>query len=74
MAELLYRIGMAAARRAWLVVGAWIAALALAVGAFLTFGGSQTGRSRRFPPVKFKFDCSIPQAHRRCGWGKWLVF
>ncbi|UJP39630.1 MMPL family transporter [Cellulomonas palmilytica] len=42
MAELLYRIGMFAARRAWLVVGAWVAALALAVGAFLTFGGTLT--------------------------------
>ena len=42
MAELLYRIGMFAARRAWLVVGAWATALALAVGAFLTFGGTLT--------------------------------
>jgi len=42
MAELLYKIGMFAARRAWLVIGAWVAALALAVGGFLAFGGTLT--------------------------------
>ena len=42
MAEMLYRLGKFAAHRAWLVVGAWVAALALAIGAFLTFGGTLT--------------------------------
>ncbi|AEI11520.1 MMPL family transporter [Cellulomonas gilvus] len=40
MAELLYRIGRFAARRAWLVIGAWVLALGLAVGGFLGFGGT----------------------------------
>ena len=42
MAEMLYRLGKFAAHRAWLVIGAWLAALGLAVGAFLTFGGTLT--------------------------------
>jgi len=42
MAELLYRIGMFAARRAWVVIGAWVTALALAAGAYLGFGGTLT--------------------------------
>ncbi|ROZ64365.1 MMPL family transporter [Kocuria soli] len=40
MAKLLYRLGRAAAHRAWLVITAWLAILALSVGAFLTFGGT----------------------------------
>lgn len=35
MAELLYRLGTFAARRAWVVIGAWIVILALAVAGFL---------------------------------------
>ncbi|AZS37278.1 Membrane protein YdfJ [Microbacterium lemovicicum] len=35
MAELLHRLGTFAARRAWTVISAWIAILALAVGGFL---------------------------------------
>lgn len=42
MAELLYRIGRLSARRAWVVVGGWIAALGIAVAAFLAFGGTLT--------------------------------
>ena len=42
MAELLYRVGRFAARRPWAVVAGWIAALALAVGAFVSFGGTLT--------------------------------
>lgn len=42
MAELLYRLGRFSARRAWLVITAWLLALALAVGAFATFGGTLT--------------------------------
>ena len=42
MAELLYRLGRFSARRTWTVVGAWLAALALAVGGFLVFGGTLT--------------------------------
>lgn len=40
MATLLSRIGIGAARRAWLVVVAWVALLALAGGAFLALGGT----------------------------------
>ncbi len=40
MAHLLYRIGAGAARRAWLVVGAWVVILGIAAGAFLTLGGT----------------------------------
>ncbi|MCF4121841.1 MMPL family transporter [Antribacter sp. KLBMP9083] len=39
MAELLYRLGKAAARRAWVVISAWAVALALAAVAFVAFGG-----------------------------------
>ncbi|MFI6478588.1 MMPL family transporter [Nonomuraea sp. NPDC050663] len=42
MAELLYRLGRFSARRAWWVIIAWILALALAVGAFLAFGGTMS--------------------------------
>ncbi|MDO9380414.1 MAG: MMPL family transporter [Nocardioidaceae bacterium] len=40
MASLLYRLGRAAARRAWTVVVAWVLVLGLAGGAFALFGGS----------------------------------
>lgn len=40
LAALLYRLGRASARRAWIVLAAWIAALAVAVGGFLAFGGA----------------------------------
>lgn len=42
MAKLLYRLGMASARRAKTVIFAWLAILAVAVGAFLGFGGQLT--------------------------------
>lgn len=35
MAELLYRLGKGAAKRAWVVIGAWIVVLAIAVTGFL---------------------------------------
>ncbi|MFD1715383.1 MMPL family transporter [Amnibacterium flavum] len=35
MAELLYRLGRLSARRAWIVIGAWLVVLAIAVGGFL---------------------------------------
>ncbi|HLR96304.1 MAG TPA: MMPL family transporter, partial [Jiangellaceae bacterium] len=40
MAELLYRLGTFAARRAWLVISAWLVVLAVAGAAFATFGGT----------------------------------
>lgn len=40
MASLLYTLGRFAARRAWLVITAWVVILGLAVGAFLAFGGT----------------------------------
>ncbi len=42
MAELLYRLGKAAARRAGWVIGVWVLILALAGGAFALFSGSLT--------------------------------
>jgi putative drug exporter of the RND superfamily len=42
MAELLYRLGFASSRRPWVAIVAWLAALALAVGGFLAFGGTLT--------------------------------
>ncbi|MCK6211403.1 MMPL family transporter [Georgenia sp. EYE_87] len=40
MAELLYRLGRFAARRAWLVVSAWLVVLVAVGAAFATFGGT----------------------------------
>ncbi|WP_250038290.1 MMPL family transporter [Paractinoplanes maris] len=40
MAELLYRLGRACARRAWTVVIAWIVVLGLSVGAYFAFGAA----------------------------------
>lgn len=40
MAELLYRLGRFAARRAWLVICAWALALSLAAGGYIAFGGA----------------------------------
>jgi RND superfamily putative drug exporter len=42
MASLLYRLGRFSARRAWLVITAWILVLGLAGGAFALFGGTLT--------------------------------
>lgn len=40
MASLLYRLGRFSARRAWLVIAAWVVILGLAGGAFALFGGT----------------------------------
>ncbi|OFR88596.1 hypothetical protein HMPREF2863_10915 [Micrococcus sp. HMSC067E09] len=40
MAKLLYRLGIASARRPFVAIVAWLVALALAVGSFLAFGGT----------------------------------
>ena len=40
MAQLLYRLGIASARRPFVAIVAWLVALALAVGSFLAFGGT----------------------------------
>jgi len=40
VANLLYRIGVGAARRAWLVIVSWVVLLGVAAGAFLAFGGT----------------------------------
>lgn len=42
VAELLYRLGRFAAQRPWAVIVGWLVALALAIGAFLAFGGTLT--------------------------------
>ena len=40
MAELLYRLGKAAARRAWAVIAAWALVLAAAAGAYVAWSGT----------------------------------
>ncbi|GAA3883973.1 MMPL family transporter [Leifsonia kafniensis] len=42
MASLLYRLGRFSARRAWLIIVAWVVVLGLAGGAFALFGGTLT--------------------------------
>ena len=42
MASLLYRLGRLSARRAWVVIAAWIVVLGLAGGSFALFGGTLT--------------------------------
>jgi RND superfamily putative drug exporter len=42
MASLLYRLGRFSARRAWLVIVAWVVILGVAGGAFALFGGTLT--------------------------------
>lgn len=42
MAELLYRLGKTAARRAWLVILAWVLALSGAAGAYVAWSGDLT--------------------------------
>ncbi|MER6941152.1 MMPL family transporter [Nocardioides sp. NPDC127514] len=42
MAELLYRLGKSAARRAWLVILAWVLALSGAAGAYVAWSGELT--------------------------------
>lgn len=42
MASLLYRLGLGAAKRAWVVITSWLVVLGLAAGAFFTFGGELT--------------------------------
>ena len=42
MASLLYRLGRLAARRAWVVIAAWVVVLGLAGGSFALFGGTLT--------------------------------
>ncbi|WP_052209557.1 MMPL family transporter [Kocuria sp. ZOR0020] len=44
MAKFLYSLGRGAARRAWAVVAAWVAVLALSIGAFVGFGGNLTNQ------------------------------
>ena len=43
MAELLYRIGRFASRRRFVVIGTWLAILAITVGAFLSSGSAPAG-------------------------------
>ena len=40
MANLLYKLGLFSARRAWLVLAAWVVILGISVTSFLTFGGT----------------------------------
>src|SRR5690625_2007840 len=44
MAKLLYRLGIGSAKRPWIALLSWLIALGLAVGGFLTFGGTLTNQ------------------------------
>jgi uncharacterized membrane protein YdfJ with MMPL/SSD domain len=48
VAQVLYRLGMFAARRKWVVLGAWVAVLAIVVAAAHSFG-SNTSNNLRLP-------------------------
>lgn len=66
MAELLYRLGLAAARRTRLVVAAWLVVLLVAGGAFAAFGGTLTN-SFTIPgtptqEVTDRLEAELPQA------------
>ncbi|HIY67690.1 MAG TPA: MMPL family transporter [Candidatus Agrococcus pullicola] len=43
MAEFLYRLGRASARRAWVVIASWLVLLGLGVGAYFAFSGTLVG-------------------------------
>ncbi|MFM6965784.1 MAG: RND transporter, partial [Rhodoluna sp.] len=71
MANLLYKLGLFSARRAWVVIGTWILILAAAVTAFLNFGGTlSTSMSLPGTPSQVVIDdlkTSFPAASRGTG-------
>lgn len=71
VAKFLYRIGLGAARRAWLVVTAWVLVLGLAAAAMLGFGGKLTS-AMSIPGLESqtvidKLKVSFPAASRGSG-------
>lgn len=71
MAKLLYRLGLAAARRAWIVITTWVLLLGLAAGAMLGFAGKlTTAMSIDGLPAQQVIDglkTSFPEASRGSG-------
>jgi RND superfamily putative drug exporter len=66
MAEFLYRLGRASARRAWLVVVTWVLIIAAAGGAFATWGGTLstaiTIPGTSTAEVTARLQAALPQA------------
>lgn len=66
MAEFLYRLGRASARRAWIVVVTWVLVIAAAAGAFATWGGTLstaiTIPGTATAEVTARLQAALPQA------------
>ncbi len=71
MANLLYKLGLFSARRAWVVITTWILILAAAITAFVNFGGTlSTSMSLPGTPSQVVIDdlkSSFPAASRGTG-------
>jgi RND superfamily putative drug exporter len=71
MAEFLYRLGRASARRAWLVVVAWVLVVAAAGGAFAAWGGTLstaiTIPGTSTAEVTARLQAALPQASGATG-------
>ena len=71
MAQFLYRLGRFSAKRAWLVIGAWVLVLGLAVGAAMGLGGkfssSMTLDGTPAQSVIDQLKQSFPSASRGSG-------
>ena len=71
MATLLYRLGKFSARRAWLVLAAWLVALGLTIAGMLSFGGTlSSAMSIQGLPaqeVAQSLQASVPQANQAAG-------
>ena len=71
MATLLYRLGKFSARRAWLVLAAWMVALGLTIAGMLAFGGTlSSAMSIKGLPaqeVAESLQASVPEANQAAG-------
>lgn len=71
MANLLYKLGLFSARRAWVVITTWVLILAAAITAFMNFGGTlSTSMSLPGTPSQVVIDdlkSSFPAASRGTG-------
>jgi len=71
MANLLYKLGLFSARRAWVVITTWVLILAAAITAFVNFGGTlSTSMSLPGTPSQVVIDdlkSSFPAASRGTG-------
>ena len=71
MATLLYKLGLFSARKAWVVIGAWLAILGIAAGLALSLGGKLTSTMSidgvPSQVVVDKLQSSFPEASRGSG-------